>query len=204
MTGHNNLIHYVTGSVNTDVRAVGAADAYADGWVCPSCGERATGAIIASCPGLLFIRCPGCGKGAVQNDNQLAPTGLAGEPVDGLPAEVAGAYREARICLANSAHTACELMCRKILMHVAIDKEGADEGKSFTQYLDILAGAGYVTKPMKPWVDLIRQHANLSTHRLPAASFERATNTLAFTAQLLKLIYEVEHRAQIYVTPQPI
>ncbi|EEF78683.1 hypothetical protein MDMS009_2856 [Methylophaga thiooxydans DMS010] len=33
-----------------------------------------------------------------------------------------------------NAYTAAELICRKILMHVAADK-GADEGKSFAAYL---------------------------------------------------------------------
>ncbi|WP_442930605.1 DUF4145 domain-containing protein [Micromonospora sp. NBC_00421] len=129
----------------------------------------------------------------------MSPATLAGEAVEGLPTEVGAAYLEARETAGSGAFTSCELMCRKILMHIAVDK-GAQEGKTFVEYLDHLTTTGYITPPMRPWLDLIRTHGNLSTHRLEAASKERALNTLAFTTQLLRLVYEMEHRAQSHVT----
>jgi hypothetical protein len=138
----------------------------------------------------------------VENQAELAPAALIGENIDGLPGDVRAAYEEARKTAGVAAYTSSELMCRKILMHIAVDK-GADEGKTFVAYLDFLKSTGYVTPPMAPWVDLIRSHGNESTHRLQPASRERAMNTLAFTAQLLKLVYEMDHRAQQFVTPGP-
>lgn len=124
----------------------------------------------------------------------MAPAALAGEQVEGLPPDIEAAYMEARETAGIDAYTSCELMCRKILMHIAADK-GAPEGKTFVEYLDYIEGTGYITPPMRPWLELIRQHGNMSTHRLAPASEERARSTLSFTAQLLKLVYEMEHKA---------
>jgi len=85
-------------------------------------------------------------------------------------------------------------------MHIAVDK-GDEEGKSFVAYLDFLKSSGYITPPMMDWVDLIQKNGNSSTHRLQPASQERALSTLAFTSQLLKLVYEMANKAQQYVTP---
>jgi len=43
-------------------------------------------------------------------------------------------------------------------MHVAVEK-GAKEGESFAGYLAFLEQQGYVTPPMKPWVEVIRRTA---------------------------------------------
>jgi hypothetical protein len=120
--------------------------------------------------------------------------------VEGLPEDVRDAYAEARLCLSVGAYTACELICRKLLIHVAADK-GADvkKGKSFESYLADLEAKGYVTPPMKPWVDLIRKHGNEATHELPPSSEGRAESTVAFTAQLLRAVYEMEYRARQFM-----
>ena len=85
-------------------------------------------------------------------------------------------------------------------MHVASEK-GAKEGDTFASYLEFLEGIGYVTPPMKPWVDLIRKHGNLATHKLQPPDKERVESTLMFTSELLRLVYEMEFLAQKYVSP---
>ncbi|MEV8610244.1 DUF4145 domain-containing protein [Amycolatopsis sp. NPDC051373] len=136
----------------------------------------------------------------VLNGHRMSPTGLAGEHVDGLPPDTAAAYDEARVTASGGAFTACELMCRKILMHVAVDK-GADTNKSFAYYIDFLQNAGFITPPMKPWVDIIRLRGNEATHEIPASTLEKATGSLAFTTQLLRLVYEMEFRAAQFMPP---
>nr|BFE55634.1 hypothetical protein GCM10020063_001600 [Dactylosporangium thailandense] len=203
MAGHNNIAHFGSNGSN-----VSLLDTYQDrafrALTCPHCGSIATGAVIAivvnETPGVRWIRCPGCGNGIVENNGRLSPSPKLGENVDGLPAEVAEAYDEARRTAGIEAYTSCELMCRKILMHIAVDK-GDQEGKSFVTYLDFIKQSGYITPPMQPWADLIRSHGNQSTHRLQPASRERALNTLAFTTQLLRLVYEMDSRARQYTTP---
>ncbi len=87
-------------------------------------------------------------------------------------------------------------------MHVAADK-GAKEGESFAAYLTYLEVEGYVTTPMKGWIDLMRQHGNNSTHKLDAPEKERAQSTVMFTAELLRLVYEMEYRANKFTQEQP-
>jgi hypothetical protein len=98
-----------------------------------------------------------------------------------------------------NAYTACELLCRKILMHVAVDK-GGKEGESFATYLTYLQNAGYITPSMKGWVDLIRQHGNKATHEIDPPDSKRAEGTLMFTGELLRVIYEMEHLASQYTS----
>lgn len=93
-----------------------------------------------------------------------------------------------------NAFTASELLCRKILMHIAVEK-AAPEGKPFVFYLDHLERAGYVTPPMKGWVNAIRANGNEATHAIAAPSKERAESTVMFTAELLRLTYEMEYLA---------
>jgi hypothetical protein len=200
--GHSNILH-VTGAPGT--MTAGTSDILA--WrpmACTGCERTSNAAVIALVhgegPPVTWLRCPVCGHGMVDNAGAVSPPALLGESVDGLPQDVADAYNEARQTAGVNAFTSCELICRKILMHVAADK-GAAEGLSFVAYLDFLKDTGYITPPMMPWVDLIRSHGNQSTHRLHPASRERALNTLAFTTQLLRLVYEMEHRAQQFVTP---
>ena len=93
-----------------------------------------------------------------------------------------------------SAYTAAELMCRKILMHVAVDK-GAKAGLHFVTYIKYLEDQGYSTPPMKKWVELIKNHGNEATHEIAETDVERAEGTIMFTAELLRLTYEMEYLA---------
>lgn len=76
-------------------------------------------------------------------------------------------------------------------MYVAVDK-GADAGETFQHYIDYLADEGYVTPPMKPWVVQIRAIGNAAAHTLDGRSRNRAESTVMFTAELLRLVFEME------------
>lgn len=53
-----------------------------------------------------------------------------GHDLSGLPDDVHDLYDEARLCTSTGAYTSAVLTCRKILMHVAVEK-GASEGENF-------------------------------------------------------------------------
>lgn len=175
--------------------------------VCGNCHAHVSAAVVAAYmergdgKHVYWLLCPNCVDGSVLTSNAtLYPPKTSGPTVLGLPSEVAAAYEEARRCLSVAAFTGCELVCRKILMHVAVEK-GAKEGASFATYLRHLESAGYVTPPMKSWVTLIRSHGNAATHKLETPGAERAESTLMFTAELLRLVYEMEHMARKYAPP---
>jgi hypothetical protein len=176
-----------------------------DSWhyfTCGHCGTKVSGAVIGIHAGRVqWLLCPNCLAGSVSNSGIISPSALFGPEIQGLPDDVKVAYNEAQRCMSVNALTACELICRKILMHVAVEK-GAKEGINFADYLTHLGNQGYITPPMKGWVDLIRQHGNKATHVLDAPDQKRAESTLMFTAELLRLIYEMDHLSKQY-TQQP-
>jgi|TARA_R110001583_G_scaffold194622_1_gene365983 hypothetical protein len=149
-----------------------------------------------------WLLCTSCSKPSAMFRNSIFPGAAFGPSIQGLPKDVKDSYNEARRCMEVNAFTAAELICRKILMHVAADK-GAKEGESFAAYLSYLESEGYVTPPMKGWVDLIRQHGNKSTHKLDSPEKHRAESTVMFTAELLRLVYEMEFMAKQYTKIQP-
>jgi Domain of unknown function (DUF4145) len=176
-------------------------------YTCPWCSKVVSGLIVASATSgtgegdTAWTRCPSCLEGALVRDelfgHSVYPPVPFGPDIVGLPQDVKDAYTEARYCIGVRAYTAAELVCRKILMHIAVDK-GAKEGQKFAAYLTYLESAGYVTPPMKGWVELIRKHGNVATHELPSTNRQRAASTVMFTAELLRLVYEMEHMAQQY------
>jgi hypothetical protein len=182
-----------------------------EGWfafTCGHCGRDVSGAVLANTNDHLgrpvrWLQCTSCHEASVQSSGgTIYPAGKFGPNIEGLPPDVAAAYDEARRCLGVDAFTAAEGMCRKILMHVAVDKE-AKEGDTFAAYIDYLATAGYVTPPMKGWVKLIKDHGNKANHKLEASDRARAEGTLTFTAQLLRNVYEMEHLAEKFTKPAP-
>jgi hypothetical protein len=57
--------------------------------------------------------------------------------VEKLPPEIEPLYNEACNCMTVGACTSAVLTCRKILMHIAVEK-GAAEGQTFVAYVDHL------------------------------------------------------------------
>jgi hypothetical protein len=151
-----------------------------------------------------WLVCQICGRGSfLDYDGQLYPAPRAGTDLEGLPDEINGAWDEARTCFSHRAFTACELICRKILMHVAADK-GAKAGESFAFYINYLVTEQYITPHMRDWVDQIRKSGNEATHQLHKPDQARAESTLDFTSALLLSVYTMAAKQAKYApTPTP-
>lgn len=124
---------------------------------------------------------------------QLTPSPKFGNAVEGLPSDVHSLFEEARLCTSCNAFTSAVLTCRKILMHVAVEK-GAEKGKSFKNYVDFLVDNQLVSSDMSAWVDNIRIKSNEANHEIDVMSFGDAENLIIFTEMLLKIVYEFPHR----------
>jgi hypothetical protein len=96
------------------------------------------------------------------------------------------------------AFTAAVLACRKLLMHIAVDK-GASEGKPFIEYVEYLSNKGYVPPNGKVWVDHIRGKGNEANHEIKIMTKEDALDLVTFIEMLLKFIYEFPSR----ISPKP-
>jgi hypothetical protein len=139
---------------------------------------------------ILWLQCPACSEGSVRLRNgAVYPSAPAGGNVRNLPADVQQAWQEARVAHAVAAYTAAEIMCRKILMHLAVDVAEAAAGETFASYVDALDSKGYITTGMKPTVDTIRQRGNVANHELPASTEHDSLTTLGVTEHLLNSVY---------------
>lgn len=82
-------------------------------------------------------------------------------------------------------------MCRKILMHLAVDLLHAEPGLAFDQYIAALDEAGYLAPGLKPVVDKVRVRGNTASHELPASTEPDSSTTMGITEHLLRTAYEI-------------
>lgn len=134
--------------------------------------------------------CPSCqGPTFISPAKEQIPDVSFGDPVDSLPSDVESLYEEARRSTSNNCYTAAVLLCRKILMHIAVEKK-ASENQKFIEYVSYLADKGYVPPDGKHWVDHIRSKGNEANHEIAVMSRDDAKDLLLFIEMLLKFVYE--------------
>lgn len=148
-------------------------------------------------PANIYI-CGGCGRPTFTVHGFKAwsvPSPKAGHTVEKLPPDVHELYEEARNAFAANAPTAATLLCRKLLMNTAV-VEGANEGLSFSSYIDYLGEKGLLPPKSDGWVNEIRKNGNDATHKAESVDQELAARTLKMTAALLTYCYELADEAQ--------
>jgi hypothetical protein len=137
--------------------------------------------------------CSFCEKPTFFEGEVQTPGVAYGNEVDKLPDDVGKLYREARNCIAVAAYTASVLSCRKILMHVAVEK-GAGKNESFLAYIEYFVAKHYVPPGGEGWVDHIRKKGNEANHEIKTMSKTDAEELLTLLEMLLKLVYEFPAR----------
>jgi hypothetical protein len=134
--------------------------------------------------------CSNClGPNAFAPDGSRFPTPALGNPVAHVPDTLNMLYEEARRCTSANCYTAAVLLCRKMLMNIAV-QEGAAEGLKFIEYVAYLSNKGYVPPNGKHWVDHIRKRGNEATHEIALMSETDAKELVGFLEMLLRFIYE--------------
>lgn len=163
-------------------------------FVCGYCSNQ-----VASNRGYEFIEkykilasvhlCPHCGRPTFFEGDTQVPGSMIGQSVDNVPKDVGSYFNEARRDFSVNSYTSCVLICRKIIMNVAVD-HGAEEGKQFAFYINYLMKNNYIGINSKSWVDKIRTSGNDATHKLPEISSDEARNIISFTEMLLITLYK--------------
>jgi hypothetical protein len=128
-------------------------------------------------------------------DAATVPPSRFGEEVEHLPEDVAVLYEEARRAVSSGSPNAAALACRKILMHVGVEK-GAPEGGTFVSYVNHLCENGYVPPDAREWIDEIREHGNDANHEIDLISREEAEIMVDFTSMMLRVVYEYPERGR--------
>lgn len=148
-------------------------------------------------PWSAVVSCGQCGMvTAVCQGEQYPPSDDWADDRD-VPAHVSRAYEEARECLAAGQHTATAMLCRKMIMNLVVD-HGAEEGKKYAEYVVWFAEKGYITAPIKRWVEFIRDCGNKANHRLDAVGKRRAMAAFMLTTELMRRVYELDHLPDEY------
>ena len=143
--------------------------------------------------------CPNCSQPTYFDGHaRQVPGVVPGNEVEHLPDQLAKLYTEARNCCAVGAYTASVLASRKMLMNIAV-AQGAKEGRTFVEYIDHLAAAGFIPPNGRGWVDHIRKKGNEATHEIALMNQADAEELVAFTEMLLKFVYEFP--ARVPATP---
>ncbi len=110
--------------------------------------------------------------------------------IKNLPSDVLSIYEEARRSVAATAFTGAVMLCRKILMHVAVEKK-AERDKSFQYYVQWLIEERYAPRGAEEWLNYIRSRGNEANHEIVVMTKEDATGVLLFTEALARGIYEL-------------
>ena len=118
------------------------------------------------------------------------PGAKEGAPISNLPPDVQAIYEEARSGIAGNAFTGAVMLCRKILMHTAVEK-GADENKSFQEYVKWLIDERYAPRGAEEWLDYIRDRGNEANHEIVVMNKDDAQGVIRFTEALLRGVYEL-------------
>lgn len=121
-------------------------------------------------------------------DKQV-PGNRYGSEVNHLPKLLNDVYDEARSSYSSGAYTGTVLLCRKLLMHIAVEL-GAKENLRFIEYVNYLEENNHITVRSKDWVDSIRKSGNASTHEIEISSKEEAEKMIKFSEMILKTNFE--------------
>ena len=140
-----------------------------------------------------ILICPNCQNPTFRFGEVQVPAPVYGNKVSHVPTEVCSLYDNARRCMSVSAYTAAVLVCRKLLMHIAVEKN-APEGKSFLEYVEYLCEKGYVPPDGKGWVDHIRTRGNEANHEIAEVSRTDAEALISFSEMLLRFVFELPAR----------
>ena len=162
-------------------------------YVCGHCGKNVgPDKGYTAGPGVCIFLCSYCTRPTFFDDavESQIPGPLVGDRINHLPADVEALYNEARACVTVSAFTPAVLACRKLLMHIAVEK-GAEEGKQFAYYVGYLNEKHFIPPDGKGWVDYIRKRGNETNHQIILMDKQDATALITFAGMLMKFIYEL-------------
>lgn len=175
-----------------DVDWQGTAQLERRSYLCGHCGRRVgpnTGYLAPGPEGFRIYLCSFCQRPTFFDGDRQFPGAVFGDDLQFLPRLVHEVYDEARRCMSVRAYTAAVLLCRKLLINVAV-AHGATKNGSFRFCVNYLFEKGWLPPNALSWVDRIRDLGNEAAHEIELRSEEDARHALTFMAMLLRIVYE--------------
>lgn len=165
---------------------------------CPNCGHVQFGQVASLSGGdIRWLRCTNCYCGLVENLGVISPAAPPLGVPEGLPPDELRVWQEVRSCLGVGADSAAVLLCRKLLLHIAVSvgmdaKDDNGRAPDFRRCVEYLEEKQQITPKMRQWVDRIRDVGNEATHELQPVTHEQALEVGTYTQQLLAMVYEMD------------
>ncbi|PIT88827.1 MAG: hypothetical protein COU29_00405 [Candidatus Magasanikbacteria bacterium CG10_big_fil_rev_8_21_14_0_10_36_32] len=146
---------------------------------------------------LIYI-CPNCKRPNFFDltDNTQIPGACLGNNIKHLPKDIEKLWQEILKATAQSAYTCAVLTGRKLLMHISVEQNAA-ENLSFLEYVNFLVDNHFAPPNSKVWVDKIRTLGNEANHEIKIMSKDEASDIITFLEMLLKFIYEFPGHKQV-------
>ena len=122
------------------------------------------------------------------------PTPNTAPPVEGIPdtnEDIHKLYEEAGRCLTHSAPTGAVMICRKLLMNLAVEHAGASDDDSYQKCVKALVAANHIPTEGHPLADHICLIGNEANHELPAITRETAERVVTLPSIVLNNIYQL-------------
>ena len=136
-----------------------------------------------------------------QHPDDLRPKSVIPAPdmnknVAGMPYEIEQAYAEACACLSQNAPTAAVMMCRKLLIYIAVQEGAEKDWDGYERYVDFLKKEGHVPPKAHKMTDFVRKIGNSANHQLKPINAKDAEALLNFIGTLLIFIYAFPEQAK--------
>jgi hypothetical protein len=173
-------------------------------YTCGYCGKEAAPShaynsdiVAPGAPKAHIYICPNCTQPTFFEPNgRQTPRIKLGSNVGAIgKKDVAQLYEEARNCTSVASYTAAVMVCRKILLNLAVEHK-APENQKFAFYVDFLSEHGFVPPQGKAWVKAIKDRGNDANHEIELMGEKDANFILEFTGALLYFNYELPNRLQ--------
>jgi hypothetical protein len=147
--------------------------------------------------------CPGCNKPTFFDNHGFQTPGVGfGDPVKHLPLDLQILFDEARNVLSVNGNTSSVILCRKIMMHIGVDK-GASPKLTFQAHVEHLINNGHIPHECNAWVDEIRVVGNEANHDITPSTREDAELMVQFVEFVLKIVYENPGKLSARIAKNP-
>ena len=172
-------------------------------YICGGCGNTTQGRVVSSmvrtCDNSEILWCVcACEKevptilladnaGKIREQQPIAMTFKAN---DNWPGELSLLYDEAAKAYGAGAHTACAMVCRKVLMATAC-KEGDKDGKSFAHYVEYITDQVLTFPKAKDAINRIKNIGNEANHDVAIVSPADAHRAMSIVTYMLDAIYSL-------------
>jgi len=118
-----------------------------------------------------------------------------GRVVGGLKNDIDHIYKEIRDSTSVNAFSMAVMGARKLLMHIAVDL-GAEENRTYEEYVNYLVDNNYAPPNSKKWIDRVRSLGNEANHEIRIMDESDAIAAIKFIEMLLVFNYELPAEAE--------